>query len=362
MKPYDTVSLALIIRPQRPTTPIIKSTYRGSPSHLISHSTGLTFSSMNNPGACSTPTNGRSSPGVLVKHEEMFSYDDQMAFDGGITSSLSNYQPFADYPSQERSHLSFDYPVHPIAEGSLGIALADHLPFATVAPSATSGYPNDDTPAYNLGAEIAELPISSQASSPFYHAGNFVSSPTSLPMSQPQPTQVCDPQALDSPMTAEQDAMVAGPSVPAEGRRRNIVPSYRTSTADSDYSPSGESEVEDASYGQPSNRKKIRSSRVSQAAHPYSQPAATVRGNKRRGTRLATPVPIPGLTKNSRGRTVPKKRETVVRDPSRPFWCAVEDCDKLFSRGEHLRRHVVSIHTKDKRETLPWLPRLVHGN
>lgn len=71
--------------------------------------------------------------------------------------------------------------------------------------------------------------------------------------------------------------------------------------------------------------------------------------------RKAPPVPVPNLTKKSRGRRVP-----TVSDPdsdcsgsygvakSRTFRCSVSGCGKCFLRGEHLKRHVRSIHTHDK--------------
>jgi len=78
--------------------------------------------------------------------------------------------------------------------------------------------------------------------------------------------------------------------------------------------------------------------------------------------RKAPPVPVPNLTKKSRGRRVP-----TVSDPdsdcsvscgvtkSRTFRCTVSGCGKCFLRGEHLKRHVRSIHTHDKpfRCTIP---------
>ena len=237
-----------------------------------------------------------------------------------------------------------------------GYMLADSSSLTTVTPSATSGLPDESTSAYNIIPEIADLSISSPVSSPLYHVGGLESSPTSSPMSLSQPTQVCDPKALSSPVIVEQYVVEAGPSVPAEGRR----PSQHASPADSDYSPSGESEVEDTndcSYGELANRRRTRSARVTHTAHPYLKPEAKAKGNKRRGTKLEIPVPVPGLTKNSRGRGVPKKTEGVFEDGSRPFWCHVKECDKLFSRGEHLKRHILSIHTQNKRETL--LPRFL---
>ena len=72
------------------------------------------------------------------------------------------------------------------------------------------------------------------------------------------------------------------------------------------------------------------------------------------------PIPVPNLTKKSRGRRVPtmssledirsaasgvRKRQTA-----RMYMCEVKGCGKCFARGEHLKRHVRSIHTYEKRE------------
>ncbi|KAF9781874.1 hypothetical protein BJ322DRAFT_1010803 [Thelephora terrestris] len=169
-------------------------------------------------------------------------------------------------------------------------------------------------------------------------------------MSQPQQIQVCDPQALGSPVDIEQPIIQAGLSVQVEESRRSRPPTYSAPVVDSDYAPSGESEVEDENdydYGAPSNRKKNRSARVSCAAHPYLKPASKSK-DKRRAT-LEIPVPVPGLTKNSRGRSVPTGTPGVVYvDGTRSFWCSVQNCNKMFSRGEHLKRHIKSIHTHDK--------------
>jgi len=69
-------------------------------------------------------------------------------------------------------------------------------------------------------------------------------------------------------------------------------------------------------------------------------------------SRAALPVPIPNLTKKSRGRRVPTK-DAAPGDPtqkdSRLYVCTVEGCGKCFHRGEHLKRHIRSIHTHEKR-------------
>ncbi|KAH7924478.1 hypothetical protein BV22DRAFT_1013185, partial [Leucogyrophana mollusca] len=76
---------------------------------------------------------------------------------------------------------------------------------------------------------------------------------------------------------------------------------------------------------------------------------------ERRGPRIRTapPVPVPNLTKKSRGRRVPTAEDaetetTPSQKGGRVYVCQVEDCGKCFSRGEHLKRHIRSIHTHEK--------------
>ena len=75
-----------------------------------------------------------------------------------------------------------------------------------------------------------------------------------------------------------------------------------------------------------------------------------------RVTRIAVPVPVPNLTKKSRGRRVPTSPSVVVTNGihkhSRSYMCQVEGCGKCFQRGEHLKRHIRSIHTNEKRALL----------
>jgi uncharacterized Zn-finger protein len=70
------------------------------------------------------------------------------------------------------------------------------------------------------------------------------------------------------------------------------------------------------------------------------------------------PVPVPNLIKKSRGRRVPTEAETdeLGSGPSsktRMFRCDVLGCGKCFLRGEHLKRHIRSIHTHEKRSSSP---------
>ncbi|KAF9447539.1 hypothetical protein P691DRAFT_637775, partial [Macrolepiota fuliginosa MF-IS2] len=84
---------------------------------------------------------------------------------------------------------------------------------------------------------------------------------------------------------------------------------------------------------------------------------------------LPVPTPVPHLTKKSRGRRVPtvssledlrsassgagRKRQTVGKG-ARMYLCEVEGCGKCFARGEHLKRHVRSIHTYEKPHRCPY--------
>ncbi|KAJ7083286.1 hypothetical protein B0H15DRAFT_951972 [Mycena belliarum] len=72
--------------------------------------------------------------------------------------------------------------------------------------------------------------------------------------------------------------------------------------------------------------------------------------NRNPRSRTNLPVPVPNLIKKSRGRRVP-----VVAAPDgepetnkRVHVCKVEGCGKCFHRGEHLKRHIRSIHTHEK--------------
>ena len=89
---------------------------------------------------------------------------------------------------------------------------------------------------------------------------------------------------------------------------------------------------------------------------------------------LPVPIPVPNLTKKSRGRRVPTVtsmecggRGGQHRGPNsdgdhtggkrgggaRTYTCKVNGCGKCFARGEHLKRHVRSIHTYEKRRHSP---------
>ncbi|KAF9219973.1 hypothetical protein BS17DRAFT_788371 [Gyrodon lividus] len=96
----------------------------------------------------------------------------------------------------------------------------------------------------------------------------------------------------------------------------------------------------------------------------YSPPATgtsltEIRPSRRKPRAMTkVPVPIPNFTKKSRGRKVPTSTGEPVyahsRDRTkkgvRTYTCHAEGCGKCFVRGEHLKRHIRSIHTDEK----PW--------
>ena len=95
------------------------------------------------------------------------------------------------------------------------------------------------------------------------------------------------------------------------------------------------------------------------SAVDMSPPASTGQAGKpRKNARtLPIPVPVPNLTKKSRGRRVPTVQAITTSSRSqrdatlnaRIYLCDVSGCGKCFARGEHLKRHIRSIHTHEKR-------------
>jgi len=68
--------------------------------------------------------------------------------------------------------------------------------------------------------------------------------------------------------------------------------------------------------------------------------------------RVPPPSPVPHLIKKSRGRRVPEPDEARERT----HICAVPGCAKSFARAEHLKRHVISLHTHEKRTYISLNP------
>ncbi|KAH0591444.1 hypothetical protein H2248_001521 [Termitomyces sp. 'cryptogamus'] len=186
-------------------------------------------------------------------------------------------------------------------------------------------------------------------------------------------------------------------SFPLEGRnlrsgRFNPYPSSSSySASPTDGGPSGEFVVsQQEQFSSPSSSSQpLRSRRAYSHTHahtsvspstsePYSPVSVTSTGAPRRRARPTTslpiPIPVPNLTKKSRGRRVPtmedfkdeldlpvpapikgkKKGANAVAKIMRTYTCDVDGCGKLFARGEHLKRHIRSIHTYEKPHRCPY--------
>ncbi|CAA7264873.1 unnamed protein product [Cyclocybe aegerita] len=153
-----------------------------------------------------------------------------------------------------------------------------------------------------------------------------------------------------------------------DGRRRyNSHPGASpASTSTSSSQPSRST----SSASNPSSTSSTPSSTSSTSTHTTT--TSTARRRLRPSPTMPIPVPVPNLTKKSRGRRVPtmssledmrsaasgagKKRQSAAAGGknARMYLCDVEGCGKCFARGEHLKRHVRSIHTYEKPHRCPY--------
>lgn len=90
---------------------------------------------------------------------------------------------------------------------------------------------------------------------------------------------------------------------------------------------------------------------------PVDSTASSTTRIRRHAAGLPGPIPVPNLTKKSRGRRVPTAASPGAGKDgyeggrnSRAYTCDAAGCGKCFARGEHLKRHVRSIHTYEKRK------------
>ncbi|KAK7695230.1 hypothetical protein QCA50_002420 [Cerrena zonata] len=149
----------------------------------------------------------------------------------------------------------------------------------------------------------------------------------------------------------------SAPSSPPKKRRRKV--SY-TSSEDSDNRSSGESDSDESDFmkeesadedddytGPQARRRSVR--RCASVIETSSMPSPR---------RIPIPVPVPNLTKKSRGRRVPTEPILIAQDGivknTRMYLCDVSGCGKRFARGEHLKRHIRSIHTNEKPHKCPY--------
>lgn len=202
--------------------------------------------------------------------------------------------------------------------------------------------------------------------------------PPNLPMKR-------SPSATPPPMFvfAEQQPLKAGsttsyvqqeaelPDVPSSGESELDREEYEDQKTTQTDLPSAESQLRDpeaVEHQVPSSASESASMPTPAPSILRSEPSLeakapltiTVPPRQKRRRGQAGPVPVPNLTKKSRGRSVPTVPSPVIPcgtyKARRSFICVVTDCRKCFARGEHLKRHIRSIHTNEKREPIPLLP------
>lgn len=214
------------------------------------------------------------------------------------------------------------------------------------------------------GSETTGLDPRYTVGSPAFPPGSTSGSPSSQ---ESIPSQLVFPRASPD--------LDGGPNLPKVGRppKRRRTVSFTSTSSSEDY-PDGDSERDtddvmddddDDDYVQGGVTRTRTRRRTVSSASSSSRPDIPLR-------RMAPPVPVPNLTKKSRGRRVPTASSVLVEDQAekvspvhlppqptcltgesqarRTYTCEVNGCGKCFARGEHLKRHVRSIHTNEKRE------------
>ncbi|KAI0721181.1 hypothetical protein C8Q72DRAFT_890366 [Fomitopsis betulina] len=252
----------------------------------------------------------------------------------------------------------FDHSVQPqhYANGSPSFALASdpNLPY----PPSTESVPRFISP-----AQIA--PGMSPTATLFTMDGNettgldpryTVGSPALLSESPASNSQESIPGLAVFPRASPgSDGALSFPNGRPQKRRRTV--SFTSSSSSGDY-PDGDSErdtdevmddYDDEDYiqdGMTDTRRRTVSSTSSSSRQDSSL------------RRVVHPIPVPNLTKKSRGRRVPTVASVLIEDQAekarRTYMCEVNGCGKCFARGEHLKRHVRSIHTNEKPHKCPF--------
>lgn len=238
--------------------------------------------------------------------------------------------------------------------------------------------------AFNFPNSIPEtpfIPSPSIASNSTPYVPSETGSPTgSSPNVSPIPGD-CHPRFVTKVESEDQDqemddAAFSAATIQSSPQMSSNSPPELTHESDSD--DAGESEVEDnddededfvmntrsKTRGRPATRASARRAAANaketqtKATSPKSSGSSTSRtrsAGRPRGSKATAPTPVPNLTKKSRGRRVPTSPVLVVQGGVqknvRTYTCSVKECGKCFARGEHLKRHVRSIHTNEKRES-----------
>ncbi|KAI0354742.1 hypothetical protein OH77DRAFT_488235 [Trametes cingulata] len=284
-------------------------------------------------------------------------------------STLTAY-PIPQYASEAvpQQSLHYHYDSEPSSQPSSGDVT--HMSPYMLAASAQLQYPDDEIPRYVDPTQVspaispmspyAQLHELSQDQScdprftmagavPGTHGGASPATYTDMEADSGSPSASGSP-ALASAATS---APIPVPAPPAQRKRQRAV-SFTSSSDEEFQVTSGESEREDEGddddYVQQSPRTRRRQLSTS------STSPTTSTGSFSMARRLAPPVPVPNLTKKSRGRRVPTAQQVGTQGgpQKRMYMCKVPGCGKCFARGEHLKRHVRSIHTNEKPHKCPF--------
>jgi len=140
--------------------------------------------------------------------------------------------------------------------------------------------------------------------------------------------------------------------------KRKRAVSYTSSSSSSYYvNDSGESEKSDIEEQEGMDDEDYVAHAVPRSRGRARTVSSTTTSSRSDTRQVGAPVPVPNLTKKSRGRHVPTApdiaQEKSREKNTRTFMCPVPDCGKCFARGEHLKRHVRSIHTNEKPHKCP---------
>ncbi|PCH34399.1 hypothetical protein WOLCODRAFT_135692 [Wolfiporia cocos MD-104 SS10] len=299
----------------------------------------------------------------------------------GTDSAMDQYAPFIGQHSIHNvssSPTGIMIPSPPAMSFGFGTQVpqsyAADSPAYTIASSPTLQYPPaaETVPRFVHPAQVSPE-MSPAADFPPLHPGS-----ASPPALDPRFTVSSPPSAVNSPTTPtgfDVDTAGEGLAFPTESeqsdlgtvdpnagekRRHRVISFTSTSSSSSEElreSESGESEKEEDQDGAEDDEYIDRSdARLRPRTRTISSSSASRADSRLR--RINGPVPIPNLTKKSRGRHVPTysslASESSGEKNMRQYRCEVDGCNKCFARGEHLKRHIRSIHTNEKPHKCPF--------